>query len=43
MANTTNLLIASILLIAFLLAGCSPREASVFEVPEDAPASVPLE
>lgn len=36
--NTTNLLVAFMLFIAFLLTGCSPREASIFEVPEGAQA-----
>ena len=38
MMNTTNLLIAFMLFMAFLLAGCSPKEASVFEALEDAQA-----
>lgn len=36
--NTTNLLIAFLLFIAFLLMGCSTQESPIFEVPEGAQA-----
>ena len=36
--DTTNLLIAFLLFIAFLLMGCSVKESPILELPEGAPA-----